>query len=119
MRNSLLLATPFLLFGSTNVTAQGQMVEELNQLPMGVTDLSTLADQADAGLDVFSRSSGDIDLSDIAGQLQSGSQVYTAGSSAILVTEGAEPVLLIEQPDGGVQAMYICRILPICTEAPD
>ena len=118
MKNRLSLATPLLLLGSTIVLAQGQMVEELSKFPIGVTDLSTLAGQADAGLDLFSTSSGDIDFSDIAAQLQSGSQIFTVGNSAILVTEGAEPVLLIEQPDGGVQAMYICRILPICTEAP-
>ena len=119
MRNELWLVGPLLLLGSTTALAQGQMVEELNQFPVGVTDLSTLSDQDDAALDIFSTSSGDIDLSDIAAQLRSGSQIYTAGNSAILVTEGAEPVLLIEQPDGGVQAMYICRILPICTEAPE
>lgn len=99
--------------------AQQQMAEGLNQLPVGVTDLATLADETDAASEVFSKDNGDIELSDIASQVQLGSQVYTAGNSAILVTEGSEPVLLIEQPDGGVQAMYICRILPICTEAPE
>jgi hypothetical protein len=119
MKNRLWQIAPLLLLGSTTVPAQGQMVEELNRFPVGVTDLSTLTDQADAALDIFSTSSGDIDLSDIAAQLQSGSQIYTAGNSAILITEGAEPVLLLEQPGGGVQAMYICRILPICDEAPE
>lgn len=99
--------------------AQEQIIEELNRLPYGVTDLSELAGQADAGFDVFAKDSVDIDLSDIASQLQRGGQVYTAGNSAILLSEGEEPVLLIPQPDGGVQAMYICRILPICTESPE
>lgn len=103
----------------SGLIAQEQLIPELNNLPFGVTDLTQVGPDVDAGYDMFSKDGSDIDLSDIADKVQAGGQLYTTGETAILLSEGSEPVLLVQKPDGGVQAMYICRILPICTEAPE
>ena len=108
-----------LAINPSSLIAQEQVIKELNSLPFGVTDLTEVGRDVDAGYDMFSKDGSDIDLSDIAGKVQAGSRLYTTGETAILLSEGSEPVLLVQQPDGGVQAMYICRILPICTETPE
>ncbi len=118
MKRKMILCAALAISPSSSI-AQEQVIKELNNLPFGVTDLTEVGPDVDAGYDVFSKDGSDIDLSDIADKVQAGGQLYTTGETAILLSDGSEPVLLVQQPDGGVQAMYICRILPICTETSE
>ncbi len=117
--NKHILSSILLLSSLCTAYAQDGMFTELATMQRGVVDLSVEPQQNKADYDVFGKESRDVDLSDVVEKVQEGARLYTTGDSAILIPKGDEPILLTKGSDGGVEAFYFCRIVPVCAEEPE
>lgn len=92
--------------------AEGVFLDSLQ--PQAIAPAIGADPNLDATYDLFGKPGALVTQDDIQGVVRNGAALYTTPSAAFLTAEGQEPVLLSPRADGGIDAFYICRYIPIC-----
>jgi hypothetical protein len=115
-RRALLMVT--LLSAATLTQAQEiNNQTQIDLLPEGTTTSWIPQSEADAAQDVFGKEPGQVTALDVEAILrEQRATLYTAPGFTVLNRDKEEPVLLTPNGQDMLNASYLCRIIPVCTE---